>query len=353
MFSDSLREAVQTYDGNFFIRHQDNTRMLQRTGELAGIEGEELEKAKEVMEYFSLPEGILLGRPSEGTHWSYVEINRVRERDGKLLVQLRVHDEEFTFDYLEFLVERRRYKTVESLVISDYYSYNSGQWVSEGIGEMASFLQYTKEDSLGQAEYGRAKDQIASDYQRGNFSLGEKGYAALPPEEKKDRLLNRVRLQVASEQEDSIYKAVLAEYEAMYPGDMSIFGLQVEYAYGNKDYNAILERIRHYESLLGGGDAYTYWMQGDVMVYMEQSDSAFHYLDKSIALEPQFDPPLISRFYLQLDLKDYAGALKTFKNLEGLGYKLDNLDLKEYPDFLNSVEFADWAEGSAPLSFRE
>lgn len=349
MFSDSLKEAIQIYDGNFFIRHQDTKRLQERMESLTGIEGGELEKAEELLEFFSMPDGILVGRPSEGTHWNYVEINRVRERDGKLLVQIRVHDKEFTFDYYEFLVERRKYKSRESLVISDYYSYNSGQWVSEGIGEMAKFLYHTSEDSLGQAEYGRARDQVAADYQRGNFSLGERGFAGLPEEERKDRMLNRVRLQTALNEDSSTYQRVLQEYKSFFPGDMSIFGLCIEHDYESKDYSSILENIRAYEQVLGGSDAYTNWMQGDIMVYLDRPDSAAYYLGRSIEAEPQFDPPLISQFYLQLELKDYPSAIKTFGKLEGLGYKLDNLDLTEYPDFLNSTEFGTIAETSDPM----
>lgn len=349
MFSDSLRDAIQLYDGNFFLNHQDKSRLEERIELLTEMEGEELDKVDELIEFFSLPDGILMGEPQEGTHWNYCEINRIREKDGNLLVQIRVHDKSFTFDYYEFLVERRKYRHTESLVISDYYSYNAGQWLSESIADMAQFLTHTIEDSSGQAEYGRAKDQVAADFQRGNFSLGERGYQQLSDEARKDKLLNRVRLQTAAIEGDSIYVKVLDEYRSLFPGDMSIFGLCVEHDYAQKDYHSILQNIRNYETALGGGDAYTYWMQGDVMVYLEQVDSAAYFLDKSSSSEPLFDPPLISRFYLQLDLVDYSGALKTFGKLEKLGYRLENLDLKDYPEFLNSKDFAEWAATSDPM----
>ncbi len=349
MFSDSLREAIQTYDGNFFLRHQDTRRLEERIQSLLTIDDAELDKANELLEYYSMADGVLVGNPGDDTDWKYVEINRIRERDGNLLVQIRVHDKEFTFDYYEFLVERRKYKSQESLVISDYFSYNSGQWVSEGIGEMAKFLYHTSEDSSGQAEYGRAKDQVAADYQRGNFSLGERGFSELPEAEKQDRILNRVRLQLALMEDDTVYQRVLKEYRGFFPGDMSIFGLCIEHDYVKKDYSSILSHIRDYEVALGGGDAYTNWMQGDIMVYLNQPDSAAYYLNLSIEAEPFFDPPLISKFYLYLDQKDYAGALETFAKLEKLGYQLENLDLAEYPGFLNSEEFGSLVEASDPM----
>ncbi len=351
MFSDSIKEAIQAYDGAFFLHHQDNRRLGERIQTMTTIDSEELEKVNELLKYYSMADGVLVGDPREGSDWNYVEINRIRELDGQLLVQIRVHDIEFTFDYYEFLVERRKYKRSESLVISDYYSYNSGQWASEGIGEMAKFLYHASKDGTLHAEYGRAKDQVTADYRRGNFSLGERGFRDLPEDEKKDRILNRVRLQLALQEEDSVYQQILQEYKNFFPGDMSVFGLCIEHDYKRKDYSSILQYIRDYEVVLGGGDAYTYWMQGDIMVYLNQLDSAAYYLDRSTEMEPLFDPPLISRFYLYLDQKDYAGAFKTFSRLESLGYKLDNLDLEEYTDFLNSVEFGSMVEGSDPMPF--
>lgn len=349
MFSDSIREAIGLYDGSFFAQHQDNNRMVERIASQAGLSGEALEDAKEVMGFMSLADGILIGDPEQGGDWTYVEITRLRERDGKPVIQVRTHDKDFMFDYYEFLVEKRTYKDVQTLIISDYYSYNSGNWLSQSIADMSQYIHQSTNDSIVMQEEAMAAYQVSEDFQRGNFALGERGFLALPDSTREDQLLNQLRLEAAAAESDSTFKIVLADYRNRFPKDMSVFGLIVEQAYSQKDYLAIERAIRTYQAEVGGPDAYLWWMLGDVKVYQNQLDSAVYYLNQSIALEPDFIPPLISNFYAQLDLSDYAAAMKAFEQLEAKGYRLENMDLDAYPDFLNSSEMAAWAAISDPM----
>ena len=352
MFSDSIKEAIEFYDLSFFLGHQDKNRLRERTearGEAARTTGN---VSGLFLDQFDLADGILVGDPTQGTHWNYVNQNRIftnHPPDSSSLIQIRVHDVDFNHEYYTFLVESRKGSRGAKAVISDYFIHTSGEWISATAYEMAAM------DSAMAALSLEEQDRVNKALEKGAELIDEKKYAeaeellkSLPESMLVRKGPAALWLEASLSLGERDYDAALQNYRASFPSDPTSYRSDFERSFGLGRYQAAMASIDELEVILGGPDAYQMLIRGIVWKRMEQPDSAFAAFQTAIKMEPEFPQAYVSLMYHSLDEAAYYKATAALIELNKMGYKLEDFDFKAYPEFLNSDAIQDYLVDSDP-----
>lgn len=343
MFSDSIKEAIDYYDLQFFLGHQDKNRLRQRVeswGEEARVKGS---LAGIFLDQFDLSDGVLLGDPSQGTHWTYVFQNRIftnHDPDSSSLVQIRVHDVEFGYEYFTFLVESRKSSRGAKAIIADYFLFTSGEWVSETAYEMAALEAAIMK--LPEAEQSRVNESLEKAVfliETGEYHRAESLLTSLPEPILQRKNPARMWLEATMFNGERSFNAALDHYRTNFPNDLTIHRVTFERASGLGRYQAAHAHLDEAEETLGGTDAYMQNIRAALWAMMEIPDSATACLERAIQLEPDYPESYLSLFYHFLSQKNHEGAIRLLGSLKNFGYDLEKLSLEKYPDFLNSEYF--------------
>lgn len=350
MFSDSIKEAIDFYDFRFFLGHQDKSRLRNRTEAL----GEEARRPGNVsgifLDQFDLADGVLLGDPMQGTHWTYVYQNRImvqQAADSLSLIQIRVHDLEFGHEYYTFLAEVRTSSRNKKVVISDYFVYSTGEWISETAYELAALDAVMAELPLPEQERINGAIEMAIEMvEAREYVSADSIMGTLPSEVRKRKGPARLWLDAAMNLGERDFDRALENYKDNFPTDPTPATRTFERHFGLGHYQAAMASLDEMEESLGGTDAYLQNVRGEVWSRMEAPDSADICFRLAIKLEPEFPLPYLSLFYLDLEKKDYEDAVKVLVSLNEFGYTLENLDLAKHPGFLNSEAFQNYVGAS-------
>jgi hypothetical protein len=229
-------------------------------------------------------------------------------------VKLRLIDAQGAFNYHDFIVEvignQTRAVDVDVLV--------SGEPLSATVGRL--LLPLVAEQSKGVLERlkGRDADYVThmkkmremNDAIPSNPRAALAIYRQLPVKMQQEKavLINRIR--AASTLEEPEYLAALEEFRKLFPNDVAVDVMSLDYFILRKKYPEALEALNRVEAR-EGADAYLNVMRANTLFLNEDIDRAIDAALKAVAAEPDLTPAVHALLALQLQKGDQKGAAET------------------------------------------
>jgi hypothetical protein len=345
LFSDSLYRAFAEPDPGIFREFQDEELLMQRIEKVGPMRLETQQFSELYLADFDLAEAFI--DPIQGAVWTYVAINRLRKEGDDYLVQMRVHDDTYFYNYYEFLIKQREDGEVSLLSIGDFYNYVLGEWLSEATYRYGE-LMYQLDQSPEEKRDGMliAMNDCSLFFESGDFKEGEAAYNKLPAVFKEAKSVQNARLIGAIGQSPEVYQEAKSSLIKLFPQAQDYLSADIEHALFHKDYPAVRKGVAALQEKLGGNDAYLEWLIGHSYHLNQNYEDALVHFVAANEMEPEFRLPLFARFFCLLDLKLYDDAISILRRMEQEGYGLDDFDLREYPGFLESDALTNWMDAS-------
>jgi hypothetical protein len=219
-------------------------------------------------------------------------------------------------------------KKDNNVLLADVYSYRQGKWLSE---LLAPKPLHPDVDAAREAlRAGSAEEAL---------TLLDK----LPPDIHRDRGVLQLAVHAGTAISKAKEKKALDELAAAYPNDPATALTQIDGAFDAADYLSMLSWI----DVLGreiGAEPYLDALRAVALLQIDKLDEAMKKIDASIAAEPTLSRAHEIKMDIQIEKKDWAGALATMITLErDHGFKFDEAKLRADPRL---AELVKWREGT-------
>lgn len=278
----------------------------------------------------------------------------IREFEGRQRPFFRLILDEGGLNYLVFDV---RSGADGEIVIHDFYTFATGEWLSDSIRRIVlpalahadrSLLE--KIFSPADADYVRHLDEVgrmSRSYQAGEFETAVSLFLSLPRSLQEQKLINVTFLSALAELEDreEEYKAAMSRFEKLFPGDPALKLMLVDYHMLNGDWDAMFQDLDWLENSVGG-DPYTDVLRASGMVFKEDWAAARRFALRAAEREPELEDAYWTLVTVALNVADHAAVVQGLSWLQDrFGYFFDVQTLEQeplYAEFLSSPQARDF-----------
>jgi len=252
------------------------------------------------------------------------------------------------FNYLDFELARNARGKV---VIVDFYPYISGELFSETLRRMYLMAATEAGHNLVDKLMGKEQEFLENLPKLGAMQrLTQerkpaevvKTFGELPPSLRQNKLFLRLRLNAASNLEESEYQKAIEDYEKALPNDPSLALISIAGHILRKDYAGVMRSIDRLDQRVK--DPYLQYIRGGVMLKKGDGKEARRFFQAAIDAEPTLESPYWEQIGLSLQDKKYKDTARYLTAIErDAGVKLGELtDLEQYAGFVKSPEYKAW-----------
>ena len=171
----------------------------------------------------------------------------------------------------------------------------------------------------------------------------------LPEATRKDRLVQALRLMVASKLGEAEYLKAEDEFKRLFPEDSSFHLMTLNGFVYRKDFAGALKAIDSLDKSLGG-DPLLNFQRGNMYVCLEKYPEAKKAGQRAAKEVPYLQEPRWLLVTIALKEKAHAETVQLLNDLER-DFKLvmENVEsVEEYAEFIKSAEYREWKKSRAP-----
>lgn len=228
--------------------------------------------------------------------------------------------------------------------VLDVYSYMSGQWLSEMLGDNVAALM-ASDNTVGDADAMKK----AIELQKQNLPVDALAVLdKLPDPLRKTREVQMMRLALGEAISPDAHQQAIDEIEHAFPNDPSVALLLVDGAFLHKDYNKALHEIDLVDTAIGG-DAFQEAIRAEAYLARKQPgdlDLAKQHADLAIKNEPT----LAKGWYAEVDVAlaqarwvDALAAMDTLTSDFGAVWHDEKLQtIPSFAGLVRSAEYSAW-----------
>ncbi len=255
-------------------------------------------------------------------------------------------------DYIKYYVSRRR-------AVEDWYAFTAASQLSAQVRFNLAFL--LKNDSLLSALFGArsvSQDDLEP-FLEIRKHVAEDDYAAayhslekFPEAYRKSRQWALLRVTYGSRAGDDQYRAALRHLAANFGGDSELQLILVDHYFYEQRFDRALDSIGALEGAIGGEDASTVSLRGNLLTTLERYDEAATACRRGMALEPDFASAywcLVAVALAKNDGKLAVEGLTAYEEAFDARFDPDELAKTEaYQQIARTSEFTSWAKAHEP-----
>ena len=268
--------------------------------------------------------------------------------DGRVYALVRVDMADGGVDYVKYFLSPRH-------AVEDWYVYTAAALYSTQVRfNLATML---KNDSLLANLFGlrllsRSDLKPFTDMRR---HLAADDYAAafralenFPEGYRKSRQWALMRVTYGAQAGDDSYRAALSHLAANFGGDSDLQLILIDHYFFEKRFDRALAAVAGLEQAVGGEDASTGSLRGNLLTEMKRYPDAAKACRRAIAAEPDFKRGywcLVTVGTSSNDAKLAVEGLTAYEKAFSVSFDPDKLvELDAYKDIARSREFAAWAK---------
>lgn len=257
-------------------------------------------------------------------------------------------------DGLDYMKLRLQARPGKGVVITDWYMYSKGEWISDHMQQIYGLLRPAEPRALTRLlsvfKPNHSAQAQTSNYLRfvraGDSEKALKAWARLPEKLRHSRLILLLRVQTTSDSDD--YKAYMEALAtlAQYHGDDPTLGLVLlDHYFHQNEYDKALKSLDRLEQQLGA-DAGLDQMRSYLLSMTQQYPQAIATAQRAIDSEPDYEDGYWSLLHGLVGDGQFAAAIKVIKQLEDdFQIEFDPAELAEtegFADFARSLPFKLW-----------
>lgn len=229
--------------------------------------------------------------------------------------------------------------------LADAFSFRQGVWLSELLAANAASGAQT--DYLGASskhpEVRAAQDKLRTGDREGALAAID----ALPPDIRKERGVQMLRVRTAVGLGTEVYKQALAELAQTFPDDPAIALVQIDGALDTEDFDGAMRWIDVLEKVIGV-DAFLESTRVVALIRKGDLDTALERANAAVALEPTLTRAVEIKLDVLIAKKQWPDVLATMTELETKhGASFDLAKLRAEPrlaELVQSPAFGEWTQ---------
>jgi len=232
--------------------------------------------------------------------------------------------------------------------ITDIYVFQSGEKLSESIGRLyssfSSYLDKPENSATGKWNSYLELDKINKLVADGKYKKAHKSILNLPEEIRNERTFQIIDVQIASQLDKKTFDAAFNNYIAQFPENPGKYLIPLDGLMLHNEYNQALDCIGNIDKNIKT-DPLLDLLRAKIYYLLNDYESAIVRLSTLIERKPEFENGYFSLLSIYMEQKKYSEATCLLDNIINTFqiYKEDLQPLlKEYPDFLNSIEYKNW-----------
>lgn len=285
-----------------------------------------------------------------------IQFIRSHERDGETVLLFRLREEGGGAGYGDFFLTKT---PGGKFLVRDVFNYALGEKATTLMQRIVAQSVAAETKSPLSKIFGGSKSNVKAAELEKAFGLSKLLQAgkfeellteseALPPELRKERFVQFLRVQAAMELDDEPrYLKTMDELAAAFPKDPSVDFILMDRHFLNKDFKQALRSVDELTRQLGN-DAFLASLQATCLIALNQFDDAEAAIKAGLEVEPDdFDIQMIM-VDLLAKKKDHAGVRKLLESLHSKFEKIIDPALAEEAGL---EEFFGSADGKAYTEF--
>ncbi|HEX6265436.1 MAG TPA: hypothetical protein VFZ81_00905 [Burkholderiales bacterium] len=198
----------------------------------------------------------------------------------------------------------------------------------------------------------RAFIEVRESLAKNDYAGAFKALEKFPRDYRKSRQWAIMRVTYGAHAGEENYRRALRHLAAAYGGDADLQLTLIDHYFYEKQFDRALDAVAALERAVGGEDASTNGLRGNLLTALERSGEAEAACRRGIALEPDFKPSywcLISLATGRNDGKLAVGALMAYEKAFDVHFDPAELAQQEgYEDISKTREFVAWARARRP-----
>jgi len=299
-----------------------------------------------VIENFSMGKMLV---PSTGNSYRFLGLRPVGTHRGPMF---RL----WSSDGINYHVYRLGKSAAGVVRITDLFVFLNGDWMSSVFRQAARAI--LAEDPARRAKLEPHEREFAEslakfrDFQRaagaGEHAKALDLYASLPEGVRKMRLIQCLKIQVASKAGEAEFLKAEAEFKKLFPDDFSTELVTMDGFVYRKEYGKALASIDGLERKVGG-DPLLNFLRGNMLYCMEKLEDAKKAGRQASKEVPYLQEPRWLLVTIALKEKAHAETASLLTAIEK-DFKLELEDLttiSDYAEFVKSPEYRDWMKSRA------
>jgi len=295
---------------------------------------------------FDLGQQIISEVGENGTY-DFVK-SRVNSK-GEYHLLFRLYGDNEGLNYHDFKIQKvdNEYKIV------DVFFFTSGEYLTETFrslynatlsnrpGILSKFFKKTVLDDLIKLK--EIKPLMAT----GQYQAAHEKYKKLSSEGKKQKSIQLIGIQIASNIDDETYGRYIKKYEESFPNDPSLYLISIDGYILSEEYDKSLVSIDKLDKSLGG-DSFLNSLRANIYYYKNDLERAIELLEIFMYEYPYFFDGFDSALSLYVEAKKFESAVNILKIMMER-FEVDKSDLKtvveeNFKDFVKSPEYIKWSK---------
>jgi len=289
--------------------------------------------------------GELAANVSQG---ATCKVLRVRTRDGRPAVLVRLISVDTGVNYFEFLVATNPQGLVRAI---DVYNYLTAEYLSTTMRHM--FLPLAANESRGLlakltgqenelvkhfSKFREMKDDIGA----GRFAEAVQIYHALPESLQKEKLFLLMRVQAAMRMGEQEYGEALDDFFRYHAEDPCIDVLSIDYFTLMNQPEKVIASIERVEKAVDG-DPYLLVLKGNVYVSSGDVSKGREMFQAALDAEPTLEDVYYGFVGASLAEKNFAETVRWLNELKSrFQFDADLTTVSDYSEFVKSPEYQAW-----------
>ncbi len=252
-------------------------------------------------------------------------------------------------------VDYVKYFVAPSRAVEDWYVYTSAALFSASARfNLATIL---KNDSLLYSLFGISSvtqidikpfTELRKHLVAGNYAEAYRALEGFPEGYRKSRQWAVMRVTYGGQSGDERYRAALRHLAVNFGGDADLQLILIDHYFFEKQYDQALAGVAALEQAVGGEDASTSSLRGNLLTTMKRHGDATKACRRAMALEPGFKQGYWCLVSVGLDRKDgklTVEGLTAYEKAFEVRFEPDQLAKQDiYKEFARTPEFAAWAK---------
>jgi tetratricopeptide (TPR) repeat protein len=343
----ALAKALNERDADGFMRHIDTGALVRILLEDLGLGERDTQTLRQQLPS-SVRRNIETGMRGLEYNKGSARFMREGRQDGRAYALVRLDMGEGGVDYIRYFLSPRH-------AVEDWYIYTSAALFSAQVRfNLATML---KSDSLLSALFGtrppsrselRPFSEMRQHVANDDYAAAYRALEAFPESYRKSRQWALMRVTYGGRAGDESYRAALRHLAAHFGGDSDLQLILIDHYFFERQLDKSLAAIAALELAVGGEDASTSSLRGNLLAEMKRYPTAAQACRRAIALEPDFKQGywcLIAVGTNSNDGKLAVEGLTAYEKAFQLSLDPDSLAAEEaYKHISRTREFAAWAK---------
>ena len=233
---------------------------------------------------------------SMGKDGSY-ELVKQYEKDKKQHLVFRLFGTDGKLNYHDLELVKKK----EKVRIADMYVYLAGENLSSTLAQTFSMLDdnYDNMSKEDREKIGNMK-RIRKLLNEGKHQEADQLYQQFPEVLKKQKMMQVVRIEIASELGDDVYSQAMDDFERAYPDAPNLYLMKIDAYILRKDFDGAMNAVNKLDSLIDK-DTFLDYYRGLICKLKEDKEGQDIYFTRLVKNKPDFGPGVLELVAFHMD----------------------------------------------------